>query len=407
MVEKVITKVLRKRHYWRYIEFSELAELYASRVLRVMAISMVSGFVAIFLYQNGYSLTFIAGYFALQFLLRGMLAVPSAYVIGRIGPKHATLVSNMTYVPAMIALSSLESNGITALALTLIFQAISASLYNVAYMVDFSKIKHSIHAGKEIGYMVALERIAMAISPIVGGFVAYMFGPQATIILAAVIFSLAAWPLLLTSEPVRTHQHITFNDFKWSTIERSLIAQSGIGWDFVTSGIVWSLFVSITIFGTENDSVYAKMGIVASVSIIASVLTSRLYGILIDQKRGNRLLNFGVIGSSLVNISRAFVTTGTGVVLTNVANEASKTAYNMPFLKGVFDLADELDGHRIAYMALLEIAICSGGGLALLTLAYLSTAFSDIVSMQMLFMFSAVMVFLISLQQFKALRPRK
>jgi Major Facilitator Superfamily len=406
MVEKIITKLLHKRHYWRYVEFSELAELYASRVLRTMALSLVSVFVAVYLYQNGYSLTFISGYFAVLYATRGILAVPSAYVIGRIGPKHATLISNMTYVPAMISLSSLDSNGTTALVFTLVFQAISASLYNIAYLVDFSKVKHHLHAGKEIGYMIALERTAMAISPIVGGFTAYMFGPQATIILAAVLFGLAAWPLLLTAEPIRTHQHVTFKDLKWPKIERSLIAEGGIGWDFVSSGIIWSLFVSITVFGTGNDSIYAKMGIVSAVSVIASVLTSRLYGILIDQKRGNDLLHFGVFGSSILNLTRPLVTTALGVVLTNVTNEATKTAYNMPFTKGVFDLADDLDKHRIAFIACLDMAVSAGGALALISLCYLSTVYADATAIKILFSLSAVMVLLIGTHRLKALKPR-
>lgn len=406
MVEKVITKVLRKRHYWRYVEFSELAELYASRVMRLMALTMVSGFVAVFLYQLGYSITFIAGYFTLQFASRGLLAIPSAYVIGRIGPKHATLISNMSYVPALIALSSIETNGITALAFCLVFQSISASLYNISYNVDFSKVKHRNHVGKELGYMVALERITMAVSPMIGGFIAYVFGPEATILVAAIIFALAAWPLLLTAEPVRTRQHITFNGMKWNTIERSLVANFGIGWNFASSGIVWSLFIAIFVFGISNDAVYAKIGIVSAVSIIAAVVTARIYGILIDQKHGNVLLHLGVFAASLINLLRPLVSAPLGVVVTNVSNEAATNAYAMPFTKGAYDLADDLPGHRIAYLATLDMAISFGASMALLTLCYLSTCFDEITSLKLLFAFSAIMVLLVTMHRFKALQPR-
>lgn len=403
MVEKAVTRVMRKRHYWRYIDFAELAELYASRILRVTAISLISSFVAIYLYKNGYSLTFIAGYFALLFTTRGLFAVPSAFIIGRIGPKHATLLSNITYVPAMLALSSLEKYGIVALGITLLFQAFSASIYNIAYQVDFSKVRHRDHAGKEIGYMVALERIAMALSPLIGGVTASIFGAQATIILAASLFGVAALPLLLTSEPVRTHQHISFRGMKWAKLEHSLVAQFGIGWDYVSSGIYWTLFVSITVFGAQGDGVYAKLGFVTALSVIVAVITSRIYGIIIDQKRGNYLLHFGVFGAAILNLLRPAVSTTVGVVGVNITNEVTKTAYGMPFTKGIFDEADDTPRYRIAYLACQDMGTCSGMVVSLLSLIVLSSVYSETLSLRLMFCLSALMILLVVGHKFKAL----
>lgn len=54
MLKQLIYRLFERRHYWREMSFSEMAELYTSRVLRTLAVSMVSIFIAIYLYQNGY-----------------------------------------------------------------------------------------------------------------------------------------------------------------------------------------------------------------------------------------------------------------------------------------------------------------------------------------------------------------
>ena len=188
MIKKLIYRYMEKRHYWRYVSFSEVAELYASRTLRIFALSMVNVFVVIYLYQNGYSLTFIAFVFAGYYLFRALISYPFAYLIARIGPKHATLMSNFLFIPSLLMLIALPEYGLISIAGFTIFQALSLSLYDMAYLVDFSKVKHEERVGKEIGYMQILDQIARGASPFIGGFIAYWFGPQATLFVATFIF---------------------------------------------------------------------------------------------------------------------------------------------------------------------------------------------------------------------------
>ena len=60
MFQRLISFVLRGRHYWRGVSFDEIAELYTSRLLTVFAINIVNLFAAVYLYRLGYSLAFIA-----------------------------------------------------------------------------------------------------------------------------------------------------------------------------------------------------------------------------------------------------------------------------------------------------------------------------------------------------------
>ena len=105
MIQKIIHRLLERRYHWRTVGFSELAELYANRLLRLMAVNMVAGVVSIYMYQLGYPVWFILSFFTAYFFSRAILSFPAAYLVARIGPKHASLVSNFIGVPALLALT--------------------------------------------------------------------------------------------------------------------------------------------------------------------------------------------------------------------------------------------------------------------------------------------------------------
>ncbi len=67
MVERFFQYFIRSTHFWRTLGYRELAELYTSRMLRVMAMQMAGVFAAVYLYQLGYSLQFIAWFFCGSF----------------------------------------------------------------------------------------------------------------------------------------------------------------------------------------------------------------------------------------------------------------------------------------------------------------------------------------------------
>ena len=95
MIQAIIHRLLQQRHFWRYASFSEIAELYASRTMRLFALRMVAVFTSIYLYQEGYSLVFIGFFFAAFFGYKTLFSWPSALIIARIGPKNGTRISNI------------------------------------------------------------------------------------------------------------------------------------------------------------------------------------------------------------------------------------------------------------------------------------------------------------------------
>jgi MFS family permease len=141
MVKSFFHSLLLRRHFWRYASLSEVAELYVSRMLRMAALNIAGVFMSIYLYQLGYTIAIIGLFWAGFFGLKTILALPIARIIAWIGPKHAILISNILYIPAMVSFALLPVFGTWLLYVSLLFQAVSATMYSIGYLIDFSKVK--------------------------------------------------------------------------------------------------------------------------------------------------------------------------------------------------------------------------------------------------------------------------
>lgn len=403
MLQQFIHKLLLRRHFWRHATFSEVAELYASRTLRIMAVNISAVLLSVYLYQNGYSVLFIAGYWTLYYVLKIAMTLPAATYVARFGPKHAILLSNLLYIPAMIAFTFVPAWGVWAMAVTAVLQGLSAAIYNLGYLIDFSKVKSVDHAGKELGYMNIFEKVAKGLSPLIGGLLAFLAGPEATLYAAASLFAVAAVPLLQTAEPIRLQHRLHIRGFPWRRTWRSMVAETGVGFDFVASGMVWSLLVAIAILGVDGDKVYAELGALLSVVLFAALIFSYIYGKLIDKRRGGELLRISVVVHAVIHASRPLVTTVGGVVGTNVASEASATGYAMAFTRGLFDTAD-VSGYRITYLACIEIMANVGAALAGVVLLLFVSLWGDINGMRLFFFAAAAAVLVIATPKFPLYR---
>ncbi|HET8883883.1 MAG TPA: MFS transporter [Candidatus Saccharimonadales bacterium] len=403
MLQRLIHRLLLRRHFWRHATFSEVAELYASRTLRAMAVNISAVLMSVYLYQNGYSVQFIAGYWTIYYVLKIFMAFPAAKYVAAFGPKHAILLANLLYIPAMIAFTFVPTWGITAMIVTGVLQGLSATIYNLGYLIDFSKVKSIEHAGKEIGYMNIFEKVAKGLSPLIGGLLAFLAGPEATLYAAAGLFAVASIPLFQTAELTKSQYGLKFRGFPWRKTWRSMVAETGVGFDFVASGTVWSLLVAIAILGIDGDRVYAELGALLSVVLFAALISSYVYGKLIDKRRGGELLRISVIMSALIHTSRPFVHTVGMTVGTNIANEAATTGYAMAFTRGLFDLAD-LSGHRVTYLACVEVMANLGAALAGAVFMLFVMLYGDIDGMRAFFFVAAAMILVVALPKFPLYR---
>lgn len=401
MVRKFFHTLMARRHFWRYATFSEVAELYVSRMLRMAALYMAASFMSIYMYQIGYSILGIALFWTAFFIFKSIVALPIARLIAWIGPKHAILISNLLYIPAMIAFALLPTYGTWLLLVSLVFQATSATMYAIAYMIDFSKVKSTEHAGKEIAYMNIFEKITTGLSPLIGGVLAFLFGPQVVIVSAAILFAAAAAPLFKTGEPVKVNQKLTFRGFPWRLLFGHALAQFSTGFDVFTSGTVWTLYVAIAILGLTSDSnsVYAITGLLVSVVFVVAIVASYTYGRIIDRSKGGELLKAGAIANALTHLVRPFVVSPVTVAGLNAANELATTGYTLPYTRAVFDNAD-ISGARVTYLGLAEVLSNFGAGIGALVLALLAFVLGPDMALKNFFFVAAPIVLLVLTARF-------
>lgn len=350
MFQKLLKRFIRPRHYWRDVNFDELTELYTSMVFRSLAIGLVGIFVPIYLYQHGSPVWEILFFYMIAFTAQLIASIMAAFIIARIGPKHTILLSYVFQAIGMLGLISLDRQDLP-LSLIAITLGIATALFFTAFHVDFSKIKHTEHGGKEVGWMYIMQKVGAIAGPILGGLIAYKFGSQYIFVVALGLLCIGMLPLLATSEPIKIKQKLDFRNLTIKSIKTDLISFSALALENSITLVVWPLFVGVLVF---RDNPYIQLGSVASISIIASLVIARAIGNMIDKNKGRRLLQFGAISNAVLHLFRPFANGFSSVLALNIVNEGVTIAYTMPYVKGLYDAADDLQGHRIVYICTLE-----------------------------------------------------
>jgi MFS family permease len=403
MVKKILHRLLRHRHFWRDTSFDELSELYVSMIFRSLAIGMVGVFVPFYLYQLGYSLTAIVSVYAWFASAQVAMSYFTAHVVARYGPKHtiflsyiAQLVSSLLFLTQPIAHWPLIVLGAV--------WGVAANLFFIAYHVDFSKVKHAQHSGKEVGYMYIMQKVGLAAGPLLGGIVATVFGAQYMFVLAVGLLVLGIVPLFRTKEPVRTRQRLNFGDFPVARAARDFGSYSAFAAEDILTKLVWPLYLSIFVLGA---AVYAKLGVLSSVSIVVSIVATYVLARLADQRRGHQMLRIFVGFNALVHLARPFVKTMPQAIGANLLNDTVTAGYALPFFKGMYAAADELPGFRIVYIASMELFANLGRAVVCWLLVIFSLVASARVTLTLGFVIAAGLSCLIALERFGALGPGK
>jgi hypothetical protein len=235
---------------------------------------------------------------------------------------------------------------------------------------------------------VVIEKIARIASPLIGGVIATLYGPQVTIIVACVVFLISAWPLFRTVEPTKTRNRLHFEGFPWRMSRASLVSESVVGFDFVTSGMAWTLFMMLFVFAGIGEDIYATLGGLVSLGVLASVITAWIFGQIVDRNQGGLLQVFGTVANSIIHLFRPFVGSAPGVVAVNIANETATSGYAIPFTRVVFDVADK-SGFRISYMMFIEMTLNFGAALGCFVLVGCIMMLGEYEGMKLMFVIAA------------------
>jgi MFS family permease len=319
-------------------------------MLRSFSLSLMMVFVPFYLYQNGYSAVAVFLFFGFWFTARAFADIMAAYFVARFGPKHSMLVSCLFQIMNAALLLTLPSYHWPLWMIALV-GGIAASLFFIAYHVEFSKIKHTPHAGKELGSMQVFEKTAAVVGPLAGGLAATFLGSRAIFAIGCITLLISLVPLFRTAEPVRTGQTLRFRDLPLKTVLSDIRAGAGIVVENTLCLNLWPFYIALFALG---GGVYVQLGALTSLAMLTSIFSAHVIGRYIDTKNARSLLRLSATVNTLIYLVRPFVRSLWPAFAVGIANEVVTTGYRMPFMKGMYAAADDLPGFRIVYLTSIE-----------------------------------------------------
>jgi len=390
---------------WRDIKMSELSELYVSNTLKTLAVSLVGIFIPIYLLDLDYSLAEVAIFHVIFFGVRPSFDLLTGWLVTRYGPKHVMRLSYFVTTIAMGFLVTLPDIHYPLWLIATVWSFGWAS-YWLAYHADFSKIKDKAKEGREYGNMMILIRLSAASGPLVGGLLAWAFNVQLVFMLAVGMMFLAAVPLMMSPEPIKTRSKLSFERIPPKKIWRDLLAYAGAGFESTVPTIIWPLFIAVGVFSFD-DAVYAKVGFFSSLALIFGLIFLKFSGKLLDRHKGGKLLNYSTMVNSLSHAIRPLISNGWGVGLMNFAYEPFYNGFRLGLTKGIYDRADSFGKARVSYLTTMQTAVAAGKLLFSVIFWILATSFDPIKALQLSFLVAAIGSSLTLVQKFPGLQDKK
>ncbi len=404
MFKKIVYKWLKHRHFWRNKDFDELSELYITSFFRGLSISITGLFIPVYMIRLHYSILSILIMVAWYFTIRAVAVdIITGYTVAKIGPKHSLLIGFLLLTISSGLFLTLPHHHWPLWLLGSVWGS-SYSFFFIPFNVSFSKVKHEKHGGRELGYTYIMTQLGAAAGPLIGALVATIFGARFIFLAAAILLLIGAIPLFLSAEPVKINQKLDFTKIKADGLIRDYFSFCVLGMENTICLVMWPLYLGL--FVLIGSSVYAKLGIMSSATVIVSIIASYSFGRLIDHNKGRQMLRTTTILNAFLHTLRPLVQSYFAAFLVNFSNEAITQGYRLPYFKAMYDAADDLPGHRIVYVTSMEMLASS----AKATMWWIFVLIAGIISARSVttvgFMVAAAASLLIMTERFKSLNIR-
>lgn len=329
---------------------SELKELYIFTVLFSFAYSLIVVFEPVFLYKEGFSLSFIALYYALHYSLYIVLLPLGGMFASRFGVERSMSLSMPIFVLYFVTLAAVpEYHNLIYLAVVLL--TVHKIFYWPSYHADFAKFGDAKNRGTELSWMSGLRYGVGILGPLTGGFVAAWFGFPALFGITALFVLAAAFPLLRTKEKYRVR--LTKYSDPWKMLKlrkhRNMVV-SMIGWgENLIDLVFWPVFMFIILGSTE------KLGIIASATVAVMTVYSFFMGEMSDRFPRRSIVRLVVPFMMVSHLLRPLAGTPARVFFTDVLSRMSFAGVNIPTVFRLYVHAKR--NSTITYMVAVEMAL--------------------------------------------------
>jgi len=330
------------------IRLSELRRLYWAHTVKELASSLVTIFVPIYLYRLHYSLTAIMGYFLLSSVFWGLTQAPAMRWANRVGFNRAMGISLLVQGGQILMLATIKSLHWPLWSIALVW-GVSISLYWTQFRACFTRSLLHKHVGPAVGISSALLMLAYGIAPAIGGAIASWLGISVLYVLTMLCFVAAALPLFFGSEFME-HEPFEMQHLRLRKIGRDLIANMGSEVDAMVASTIWPLFIFLLV------PTYVGVGILSSVSVIASIIIALYVGQRQTRKMSSYLKN-GVNVISLTNTVRLVIQSLSQVAGVNFFNGLGQALVVTPFYSRYYLNAEHEPLLPYVYAMLMACAV--------------------------------------------------
>jgi len=354
---------------FHYFKNKELGEIYVSVAIKAFALSMISIFIPVYLYQLGFSFATIIAFFGVVSLTSVIFSIPVSKLASKKGFKHTILYSVPFLIVAYILLYTIEQFGWWVY-LPAILIGVSKSLFWTSYHVDFAFFSNKRKRGSQIGNAKIFISLFSVLGPIIGGITLAFFGFKLLFLVVSGILFFSTVPLFMSKDihdPIDFSVKEVFKNRKW----KDFLGFFGNGVESRMGITLWPLFAFIFILGSS----YIDLGSLTSVGLLFSLIFIFFIGKFSNIKRKS-VLKFAAITNLFIWTMRFFIKTIPQLFVVDSIYGANRSMIGISFDAISYDKAKK--GDIVKAIAFRQISLNLGGAVSMFVLALLIDPLSKI-----------------------------
>jgi len=307
--------------------------LYFNHLFRDLAFSLFGIFVPIYLLNLGYSLKSVFLYF-LVFTIATLLFLLLGYSISKKIGYKPLMIASIPFVIIFITMLQLMETFSFPLELLALMNAIQNSFFFLPLHGFFSRLSEENKRGTQVSNFLVFGKLARLFAPLIGGFVAVIFGFSYLFSTATLIMVFSSIPLLKLKNVKPTEKITIKRILDLSKTNKGFffgnISEKTIG---EVSGHIWPIFVFLAL--KDVLSIGWIGSLIAGGTIIFVISIGKFY----DRKSKYLTLRIGAILFTVLWLLRYLITSDVFIFASSFLAGFLSLMIAMPFSAIFYDKA--------------------------------------------------------------------
>ncbi len=249
------------------------------------------------------SLLVMAGFYILERIAIFITILPLGKLTKRIGFSKAFFFSYLFRLCVFVGLIFVPTYPLLVIPIALI-EGMQANLFWPGYFTLFCENAEYKKIGSSMGILQFFLQLVGAITPAIGGFMAYRYGFSSLFLLATVLQLISLCLVgLITIQ--RQHDTVSWTEFmRWMKREPFFTQTVAYAGRYINDAVMllWPLYIYLILGGVD------RMGYLFTVSLILALICVVAVGVYIDRMKGKTTFYLSGIGLALLWFIRAVFT---------------------------------------------------------------------------------------------------